>query len=621
MPDDGTRQGDVTEGRLAFKQSLGGATSPGADPRSVIDAEMQAEIDAQIDSKDLTKEAAVKHSRHWVRLTRLCNQRCLFCLDAWNHNGTYIDTAQLLQYIALGKQLGRERLILSGGEPTIHPDYVKFIRHGRKVGYDWIQTVTNGMMFAYPEFTRKVLNAGLDEVTMSIHGHTARIQDRLTGVKGAFDQAIQGIRNIRALSGGRTVINIDVVINKQNIRHLRDIIDLFRGMDIHEFDLLYMVPFGRGFAEYRKQLYFNLDDHVEDLQRALEVSREPGVFIWTNRLPPQALEGFEELIQAPHKLHSEVQGGLHNFEGFMKLGVAPDCHGERCDFCFLKGLCHDEMFAYRDRLTSGTFDRVRLDLNQEVAGEVAAERLDGQRPGVLHVQGGTADEVGAYLADHPYGDVTGMEITAEIHGDDGVETLVGRDDVSRVAVTTVAGLSAASSALASRLSDGEEPDALHPIEVRLDAEVAAAMLGEGDHRDLIEAGLLIGRLPTFEYLSECKENGTTPELLADLRAAGVRLMNVAPCLGGENAEAGPHYELSRDMIDEKGHMMVSPYVQRYIVGEYYKKSVRCRDCALNDSCRGMHIQFLRAHGFAILEPIPGEAAAALPSEPLQIEAA
>ena len=41
--------------------------------------------------KNASKEAAVKHKRHWVRLTRLCNQRCIFCLDSWNQNAR-VDT-------------------------------------------------------------------------------------------------------------------------------------------------------------------------------------------------------------------------------------------------------------------------------------------------------------------------------------------------------------------------------------------------------------------------------------------------------------------------------------------------------------------------------------------------
>ena len=136
----------------------------------------------------------------------------------------------------------------------------------------------------------------------------------------------------------------------------------------------------------------------------------------------------------------------------------------------------------------------------------------------------------------------------------------------------------------------------------VDEAMVEALLGP-DLEDLIAAGLVIGRLPTFEYLSAVKENNVTPEALERLEVAGVRLMNVAPCIGGERSEVGPHDEISRDMIDARGHMMVTPYVQRYIVGEYYKKSVRCRGCALTDTCRGMHIQFLRAYGFAVLRPL------------------
>ena len=573
-----------------------------ADPRAVIDEAMEAEITAALEAKDLAKEAAVKHKRHWVRLTRLCNQRCIFCLDAWNHNGTYVDTAQLLQYIDLGRTLGRERLILSGGEPTIHPDYVKFIRHGRKAGYDWIQTVSNAMMFAYPEFTRKALNAGLDEVTVSIHGHTPKLQDRLVGVKGAFDKAVQGIRNIQALSGGRTVINIDVVINKQNIRYLREIIDYFRAMGIHEYDLLYIVPFGRGFAEYRKQLYFDMDDHHDDLQRALEVSREDGVFIWTNRLPPEHLEGYEELIQAPHKLHSEVQGGLHNFEGYMKMGVAPDCYGERCDFCFLKGLCHDTMFAYRERLVAGTFERLRDDLEVAHASEDAEASFARQRPALVHVQSPDVAGVKAWLRERRWPEAS---VVAEARAEAAAAELLDEPDVDRLVLRTVAGLEAAVPRANALLATGVEPATVPDVEVALSADTAAWMLAHlDDLAPSIAAGKIIGRLLNFEYLSAVRDNGITPELLTQLRDAGLRLMNVARCLGGDRSEVGGHFELSRTMLDAKGQLQVTPYVQRYIEEEYYNKSVRCRSCTFDTTCRGMHIQFLRAHGFSVLAPVP-----------------
>lgn len=591
---------------------------PNAKPRfpSVRDPEIQAELDAAdvgtvnrpggsdpqavdglLEAKDLTKEAAVKHARHWVRLTRLCNQRCIFCLDSWNHNGTYIDSDQLCEYIDLGAKLGRERLILSGGEPTIHPDYVKFIKRGRAAGYDWIQTVSNGMMFAYPEFARKAIQAGLNEITISIHGHTSKLQDKLVGVPGAFQKAIEGIRNIQALSGGRTVINIDVVINRQNVAHLRDIIDYFRNMGIHEFDLLYIVPFGRGFSEYRKQLFFNLEDHFDDLQRAFEVSAEPGVFIWTNRLPPRYLENYEHLIQDPHKLHSEVQGGLHNFEGFLKQGVAPDCHGERCEHCFLKGLCHDHMFAYRERLTDGAFSHTRRNLDRPFASERARAAFELQRPESVTYEAATvealAQGVAANPLDHPHRVAVALAHEA---APTGILALEGVHEV------VASGAEQTKALLAQPCVEGGPT-----ISVQLDVDTVQWLLadeaGSAGVTQWLGSGRLVGELPNFEYVSEVRENGIGPEQLKALAAAGVPLRNVTECIGGAQATPGHHFELADDMLTAEGNLGVTPYVQRYIMGEYYKKSLRCNACPLDPVCKGMHINFLRAHGFKALQPL------------------
>jgi uncharacterized radical SAM superfamily Fe-S cluster-containing enzyme len=99
--------------------------------------------------KNVEKEDAAHQKRNWVRLTFDCNDRCVFCLDAHTHDGTNRSRDEVKAQILDGRRKGAERLILSGGEPTIHPDYVQFIKLGRMAGYKKIQTVTNGRLFAY----------------------------------------------------------------------------------------------------------------------------------------------------------------------------------------------------------------------------------------------------------------------------------------------------------------------------------------------------------------------------------------------------------------------------------------------------------------------------------------
>ena len=154
--------------------------------------------------KIVQHEEAAHEKRNWVRLTYDCNDRCIFCLDSDTHDGTARDREAIKTQILDGRRKGAERLILSGGEPTIHPQYVDFIRLGRMAGYPKIQTVTNGRMFKYREFLGRCLDAGLDEITFSIHGPNARIHDALVGVKGAYEEEIVGLQH--ALADGRPIV-------------------------------------------------------------------------------------------------------------------------------------------------------------------------------------------------------------------------------------------------------------------------------------------------------------------------------------------------------------------------------------------------------------------------------
>src|SRR5580692_8771043 len=162
---------------------------------------------AGVADKVQAHEDAAHEKRNWVRLTFDCNDHCVFCLDAHTHNGDMRSREEVKEQILDGKRKGATRLILSGGEPTIHPDYVDFVRLGRLAGYSKIQTVTNGRLFSYGTFLDRCLAEGLSEITFSIHGPNARVHDALVGTKGAFDEEVRGLK--AALADGRPIVNVD----------------------------------------------------------------------------------------------------------------------------------------------------------------------------------------------------------------------------------------------------------------------------------------------------------------------------------------------------------------------------------------------------------------------------
>ena len=54
---------------------------------------------------------------------------------------------------------------------------------------------------------------------------------------------------------------------------------------------------------------------------------------------------------------------------------------------------------------------------------------------------------------------------------------------------------------------------------------------------------------------------------------------------------------------ESGRVAIRELARTHVVEGYWGKSLRCRDCQLNERCDGAHINFIRDQGFAQLEPL------------------
>ena len=145
------------------------------------------------------------------------------------------------------EELDAEKVIISGGEASLHPKFFDFIRYAKDIGYDRVQTVTNGYRFADRKFYLDSMRAGLGEITFSLHGHNAELHNRLTQTPEGFERLVKGmVRAIRDPYG--PIVNIDVVINKQNVGVIDKIIELAASLGVTRFDLLHVIPQSNAFT-------------------------------------------------------------------------------------------------------------------------------------------------------------------------------------------------------------------------------------------------------------------------------------------------------------------------------------------------------------------------------------
>lgn len=528
----------------------------------------------------LSREAAAVEERHWVRLTRHCNNRCLFCHDADRMDGSVVPFDEVLADIRAGRARGAERLVLSGGEATLHPCFLDAVAAGRAAGYRWVQVISNGRMFAYDRFTRRAGEAGLDEATVSVHGHTPELHDRLAGAPGAFSQAIRGIRNLRA--AGR-VVSVDVVVCRPNVTLLPDILRFFMAMGIHEFDLLHLIPFGRAEGEGRDELAFDPAEAAPRLLEALRLSELPGVFLWTNRWPAPLLEGVEHLIQDPHKLLDEVRGTAAGFQAFLSGGAAMPCAGDRCGRCSLKDFCSG-LGSARDRLVSGRFDVVTVNGSSSTCfGDGALAALARQRRAAWRLQGADGTEAALALARCPAPLDAPLEL--DLVRPCGLPEAL-RSRVRRVVVRDEEALGFA--------LDTPGCDLEVPLE-RTTTALASRALAVAPERIVLCAA-------PRALLSATVAEGLAPDevgrLATDARAEGLpRCLAPRSCL--------PRHVLHTDTLRADGLIDLMRWSERFVAEGARTRSLRCSDCAETRHCHGAHVNEVRAHGFGFMRPRRG----------------
>jgi hypothetical protein len=83
----------------------------------------------------LARERVANVRKHWVRLVTACNSRCVFCLDTDTPRGVYLPEDEVQRELIRGRQEAqRGQGDPLGGEGSIHPKFVDFIRFAKDLG-------------------------------------------------------------------------------------------------------------------------------------------------------------------------------------------------------------------------------------------------------------------------------------------------------------------------------------------------------------------------------------------------------------------------------------------------------------------------------------------------------
>ena len=151
-----------------------------------------------------------------LRVTRFCNQKCLFCLVELDA-GSYAPYEEVLREVdrAEAQHRGSQlRFVLTGGEPSLHPRFHDLVSALLSRGH-YVCLQTNGVTFASKANLARV-EAFLPrvEIFASFHSHLPKAYDAITGTRGQFPAAVAGLHALLSAAGGGT---LNIVMNALNV--------------------------------------------------------------------------------------------------------------------------------------------------------------------------------------------------------------------------------------------------------------------------------------------------------------------------------------------------------------------------------------------------------------------
>ncbi len=175
-------------------------------------------------------------------LVRRCNLACKHCysISADTDFPGELTTKEVFTVMDDLKRFRVPVLILSGGEPLLHPDIYAIARRAKDMGF-YVALSSNGTLIDETNIAR-IAEIGFDYVGISLDGIT-ETHDRFRRQAGAFAASLNGIRLCREHG---IKVGIRYTMTEDNAHDLPRLLDLLETEQIDKFYFSHLNYAGRG---------------------------------------------------------------------------------------------------------------------------------------------------------------------------------------------------------------------------------------------------------------------------------------------------------------------------------------------------------------------------------------
>ena len=276
--------------------------------------------------KRLRKPEAERLRTYELLLSYDCNAKCGFCYnppltpELLSQDITLERAAALM---SLARRDGYRGVWFTGGDPSLRADLPQLLLLAKRLGFERIQIGTNALRLGREAYTRRLVDAGLNFVRISLHAATAPVHDELLRLPGSFDAALQALSHLRRFGAE---VGINFVVTARNYRELPAFFRLcLVELRVPHFDVI--------FAHHRGMMEINAGELGVRHSEVVPYLREAFRFYGSLR----GSKGTPNLVNMPPCLAPELQPWVADWSSDMPADLLAHPSSESIDLQSMKG--------------------------------------------------------------------------------------------------------------------------------------------------------------------------------------------------------------------------------------------------------------------------------------------
>ncbi|MBI4445311.1 MAG: TIGR04053 family radical SAM/SPASM domain-containing protein [Acidobacteria bacterium] len=246
--------------------------------------------------------------------TKTCQLACRHCRAEaiTTRDPRELTTAEGFRLLEQLAAMGTPICVLSGGDPAMRDDLSHLVCHGSRLGMR-MATIPAATTLLTRQLVRKLKDAGLAQMALSLDGPNAEVHDTFRNTPGAFALTLQGAQYA---AEERLPLQINTTFSGSNWNLFDEISQLVKSLNVVFWEVFFLVPMGRG----RELGQMNADQFEDLFQKLSNFGRTVDFIVKVTEAPH-----YRRFLMQNHPSRraadvSNPSGALHSST------AAPDSH-------------------------------------------------------------------------------------------------------------------------------------------------------------------------------------------------------------------------------------------------------------------------------------------------------